>query len=109
MSTPVNKELRFYQDVAGGTAPSSDYTIPAGGTISILEIGSSFTGSSGNVRIVFDPGGASEEILLASSGDSVQRSFKTFIGDGKKVRIILQNDDFISVYMGGYVLISEVA
>ena len=90
MSTPVNKELRLYQDVAAGIALSSDCTIPVGGTISILEMGSSCPGGLRNVRIVFDPGGVSEEILLASTGDSVQRSFKTFSGDGKKVRIILE-------------------
>lgn len=101
-----NLEHRFYKEVASGSAESSDYTIPDDTIVTIYEVGASGN-QSGIVSIVFDPGGGSEQAIIATSSESSQGSDQSFSGNGKKIRITLTNNDTISRYMGGYVLLGE--
>lgn len=96
---------RFYGCVPANTSISQAYT-PANNTfLSIDEVG----GSAGiiidtSVQIWWDKGGAEEDLIFSSHGDSIQHEIgvkKT--GDGiKKVEIILTNDLGQQDCIGGY-------
>src|SRR3990172_6126356 len=88
---------RKYQVVNGNTTVNSDHIIPNGKTLYISEFGGNAVQKDNvMVKIIFDPSG-SNETLVSTTGDTVQNSNRSFLGDGVKImRISLINNDVVS-------------
>ena len=98
-------ERRFYKLVSSNSSEVDDYILANGDTLEISDVGGNAGLSEDSViQIIWNPGGADEEIILATHGDASQEIFsKSFAGDGtKKLRIKLTNDKSVSDYIGGY-------
>lgn len=97
---------RYYLNVAANTSESLDYT-PANNQIFIVNRAGCDSASNPdtNVSIIWDPGGAQQEIILSSYRDAMHENInKQFTGDGTRVlRILLTNDQSESGYLGGFV------
>ena len=97
---------RFYKNVDSSSSESLDYTPANGEKFVVMRAGgNSADNPDTNICIVFDPGGASQEIIFSTYHDSIHENInKEFTGDGVKVlRIILTNDLTESSYLGGFV------
>lgn len=97
---------RKYQSVAANTVVNYDYTPPSGEVIEFTEIGGNATNEPYvNVCIIWDPGGAQEEILMSCYQDATQKVVRGFTGDGtRKLRIKLDNQTLNTKVIGGYVI-----
>lgn len=84
---------RFYKNVAASGVPREDLTPGVGETLEILEMGGNADQTTDTVvMIVWDLGGAQEEIIFSTHGDDHQKLIKSFTGDGsKKMSIVLNN------------------
>ena len=98
--------LRLYKLVSASSQETSDYTPANGEEIVVVNAGgdSSDTPDSA-VCVVWDPGGAQQEILLTTYRDAKHQNIsKIFTGDGTRVlRVQLTNDLAEATYMGGFV------
>jgi hypothetical protein len=97
-------DQRHFKTVPSSTTDDKDYVIASGGTLFLRELGvccsQDLPGVS--VSILWDPAGVND-VLILSSGNTVQRSFLSFSGDGAKIiRIRLINETLIAQDMGGY-------
>lgn len=98
--------LRLYKLVAASTQETADYTPSNGESIVVVNAGgdSSDTPDSA-VCIVWDPGGAQQEIIISTYRDAKHHNIsKIFEGDGTRVlRVQLTNDLAEATYLGGFV------
>jgi len=103
-------EKRFYKSFSALSTQDSDYVVPNGKTLNVLEIGGNAAQKpTTTVVITWDPGGAQEQILFSTVGDASQNINMDFIGDGtRKMRISLNNQDTVAQILGGYYLGIEV-
>jgi hypothetical protein len=96
---------RLYKSVANGVAETKDYIIPSGKTLRIIRMGANSSSTDKtNACIVWDPGGASQEIHLSTYSDVIVENVGIEItGDGVKVlRINLTNDCTSNYYLGAW-------
>jgi hypothetical protein len=108
---PLSKEIfRKYANISALSNQDHDYTPANGKILTITELGANAVQKpTTKVCIIWDPGGAQEEILLTTVGDTAQHTNRSFSGNGtRKLRIQLDNQDAVTQTMGGYVLGSEV-
>lgn len=99
------KERRFYSSVSGLATATDSYIVPSGKMLSVEEFGgNAATHPDTTVRIVWDYGGASPEILFATHGDMIRQPIGiNVLGNGVKViAIILVNDQAASTFLGGF-------
>ena len=97
---------RLYNLVAASSQETLDYTPANGEEFVIVSAGGNSSHEPETVIcIVWDPGGAQQEIILTTYKDTVQNNIsKTFTGDGTRVlRIQLTNDLTEATYLGGFV------
>ena len=97
---------RFYRNVSASTTETSDYTPANGEKILVIRAGANCADTPDtNICIVWDPGGAQQEIIMSCYRDVNHEDIaKEYTGDGTRVlRIQLVNDTAESSYMGGYV------
>lgn len=101
-------EQRFYKSVSANTVDTQDYVVTDTFTFTMKEIGgNSAKEPTCRVEVIWDPAGANQ-LLMATTGDTVQSSNLTFLGNGTKVlRIRLVNDDSVARTMGAYYLGEE--
>ena len=97
---------RLYKLVAASSQETDDY-IPANGEeiVVVNAGGDSSNTPDSSVCIVWDPGGAQQEIILSTYRDAKHHNIsKVFTGDGTRVlRIQLANDLNEATYLGGFV------
>lgn len=98
-------EQRNYRSVSGVSSNNLDYVPANGETVYLSEIGGNASGTGGtSIQVIWDPNGANE-IIFVTRGDSIQKTFKQFTGDGSKIlRVRLINNDITSAVIGGYVI-----
>ena len=93
---------RFYRTVATIDQEVDSYAIPAGKELRVEEIGGNAGASPDTlVCIIYDQGGANEEIIFSTHGDANSPIDKILAG-GTTLKIILDNDTASSESMGGY-------
>jgi len=98
--------LRLYKLVAASSQETSDYTPANGEEIVVVNAGGDSSDAPDSVIcVVWDPGGAQQEILLSTYRSVKHENVaKVFTGDGTRVlRIQLTNDLTEATYMGGFV------
>ena len=96
---------RLYKSVAASSSEDIDYTPADGQEFVVVNAGAdSANMQDSNACIVWDPGGAEQEIILSTYSDAKQENIsKIFTGDGTKVlRILLTNDLSEATYIGGF-------
>ena len=93
-------EQRFYKLVSNNSSESINYTIEDGVTLYLKELGGNAVYNNNvKVEIIWN----SNETLLATHGDTVQRTTKELVGDGiKTITIKLTNDSDQSETIGAY-------
>jgi hypothetical protein len=98
-------EHRYYVQVPAFGAVQSDYVVPDGKTLTLFELGANGVPAlNAQAVVTLDPAGVNK-ILLATAGDTTQRSQYQLIGDGvKAVRITLNNNSAQALTFGAYLL-----
>jgi hypothetical protein len=106
MSFKFDINHRFYKLVSASTSETLDYTPANNEKIVIVNAGGDCSNTPDtNICIVWDPGGAQQEIILSTYRDAKHENIgKEFTGDGTRVlRINLVNDLGEATYLGGFV------
>ncbi len=98
----MNTRRPYYKSVASLGLETDTYSIPSGKKLRIMQIGGN-AGSSPDtlVCIMYDQGGANEEIIFSTHGDGNPPIDRTLDGD-TTLKIILDNDTASAESMGGY-------
>ena len=93
---------RFYRSVATLDQEEDSYDIPVGKSLRVEEIGGNAGASPDTlVCIIYDQGGAAEEILFSTHGDGNAPIDKILAG-GTTLKIIIDNDTASTESMGGF-------
>jgi hypothetical protein len=96
---------RHYIEVAASSSSDDDYTVPNGKTLEMISVGGNAASSPDTeVCVVWDPGGAQEEVVFVTHGDDQQDlSGVSYVGDGTRImRIRLINDEASAEALGGW-------
>ena len=93
----------IYKEVASLDEDSSDSVIPSGEVWTIRKfVGAGAYLDDTIVSLIWDYGGAGEEMLASTHGDATIELLKELTGDGtKKLSIVLTNDTNSAHVMGG--------
>jgi len=92
-------ETRFYKQVASSSVETNECILASNEKIYLTEFGGNAVYSKDvKVEIIWDT-----TILLATHGDTVQKTAEELIGDGIKIlKIVLTNDSEQAETVGGY-------
>ena len=106
MSALKRTELELFKDVAAATSDATQFYVPPVGEFKIecIEAEAAFDMNCA-VEVKFDG-----VIVWMTKGSSRMDRHKSFVGDGvKKVELVLDAVDLPSgsIYLGGFVLITE--
>jgi hypothetical protein len=93
----------FWEEVPPNSVSTKDVVIPNGQTWKVVQfIASAAFLDDTEVRLVWDLGGGTEEILGLTHGDMNMSLDKELVGDGtKKLAIVLTNDTAATHAIGG--------
>lgn len=99
----IDHSSEIFQSVPASSATYEDQIIPNGETWIVQHVsGAAAFSPDVRVLIVWDRGGANEEILFATHGDSTKEIDRELTGDGsKKLSIVLENDLAEAATIGG--------
>lgn len=97
-------ERRKYLCISASSTVTDEYTPASGTTLLVEEVGGNASISPDTIiKIVWDDGGAAEEIIFSTHGDATHMIQKQYTGDGsKKLTIKLTNNLTETDCIGGY-------
>jgi hypothetical protein len=89
----IDRSDSFYETVPALGDTVKDQVPPAGKTWEIVRfVGSAAYLAETSVKLVWDQGGAGEEVLASTHGDSNVEFVRQVVGDGiKKLALVLEN------------------
>ena len=97
------KSDQLFADVNGNTVQTSETVVPVGETWEVQKfVGAGAYLSDVEVKLIWDYGGASPEILASTHGDANIVMARQLVGDGvKKLALALENDTAAQHTVGG--------
>lgn len=97
-------DKRHYVSVAPLDKSDLDYTPASGKTLTVLIMGGNASSAeTTKSEVIWDPGGAQQEVLFTTYGDAEVSVGREFVGDGvRKIRIRLTNDQLVARTLGCY-------
>jgi hypothetical protein len=99
----IDHSKSIFQSVPATSTTYEDQTIPNGDTWKIQKAtGSAAFTADVHVLLVWDRGGAGEEILFATHGEAQSVLDRDLVGDGVKIlSIVLENNSLDAQVIGG--------
>ena len=100
-------ELNCVGEIASSTEGADEYVPANGATVEIKKFaGTAAFSVNSVVRLVWDYGGAAEEIVWTIKGEGKMPFDYEVIGDGtKKLAVVCENAEAGGIYMSGYALL----
>ena len=98
------KKLKLAKSVAANTEDADTFTPANGKKVNVIKfLGEAPFTKNVVVKLIWDYGGGSEEILWSIEGASEMLDLDSIIGDGvKKIAIALDNGEASAVIMSGF-------
>ena len=100
----VDFQTKYIKTVAPFSTHTEDFPVPNGLRVKFEEMGGSLDPKNGShVKLIWDAGGAGEQIVFIAFNGFVQKTVDEFVGDGVKIfRVQLVNNSPTSEIMGGH-------
>jgi hypothetical protein len=99
----IDRNDGLYESVAALGRVIKDQVPSSGKTWEIVRfVGSAAYSPDASVKLVWDLGGASEEVIASTHGDANVELVRQVAGDGtKKLALVIENDSLAARVLGG--------